>query len=330
MPTLYLIDQGSKLKRTSERLVVEKDGNLLLEVPFFKVDRILIYGNITITTPAMIFLLENGIDTSFLSLYGKFRGRLLPRASKNIYLRVAQFDKYKDEEFKMSFARQILRGKLKNSRIILSKYASNHPEVNFSRHIRELDGQIRSLERKVKLSPLLGVEGQASAVYFDAFPQMIRGDFSFQGRTRRPPRDPVNSLLSFCYTLLTNEIDSLLNALGFDPYVGYLHGINYGRPSLALDLVEEFRHLGERFTLYLLNNGVIKASDFEEREKGFYLKDKARRVFFSHYEKRMLKTFYYWKLKRKVTYRIIFRRQAQNLARIVQKGGVYEPFQAVG
>jgi len=330
MPTLYLIDQGAKLKKTSERLVVEKNGKVLLEVPASKVDRILIYGNITITTPVMVFLLENAIDTSFLSIYGRYRGRLLPKASKNIYLRIAQFEKNKDEKFKLSLAGQILKGKIKNSRIVLSKYASNHPEVDFSYHISELDKQFHSLERKEKLSTLLGVEGRASAVYFSAFPKMIRGDFEFTVRSRRPPRDPINSLLSFGYTLLTNEINSILYALGFDPYVGYLHGINYGRPSLALDSVEEFRHLAERFTLNLINNGMIKESDFEKKEKGFYLREAARKVFFHHYEKRMLKSFDYWKLKRKVTYRELFKIQAQNLARVIQKGGVYEPFQAIG
>jgi len=330
MSTLYLIDQGAKLKKTSERLVVEKDGKVLLEVPAFKVDRILIYGNITITTPVMLFLLENGIDTSFLSIYGRYRGRLLPKASKNIYLRVAQFEKNKDEEFKLNLAMQIIKGKIKNSRIILSKYASNHPEVDFSYPISELDKQLRSLERKEKVSTLLCVEGRASAVYFSVFPKMIRGDFGFVARSRRPPKDPVNSLLSFSYTLLTNEINSLLSAFGFDPYIGYLHGINYGRPSLALDLVEEFRHLGERFTLNLINNGVIKELDFEKKEQGFYLKENVRKTFFYHYEKRMLKRFYYWKLGRKVTYRELFKIQAQSLARVIQKGEVYEPFQAIG
>jgi len=132
MPTLYLTNQGAKLRKISERLVVEKDGKIILEVPAFKVERILICGNITLTTPVIAFLLENGIDTSFLSLYGRYRGRLLPKTSKNIYLRVAQFERSKDEEFKLSLARQILKGKIKNCRVLLGKYASNHPEVNFS------------------------------------------------------------------------------------------------------------------------------------------------------------------------------------------------------
>jgi len=330
MSTLYLIDQGAKLKKVSERLVVEKNKKVLLEVPAFKVDRILIYGNITITTPAMVFLLENGIDTSFLSLYGRYRGKLLPKASKNIYLRVAQFEKSKDEEFKVNLARQIIKGKIRNARSLLSKYASNHSEVDFSHPILELDKQLHSLKRKKKVASILGVEGRASAIYFNTFPEMIRRDFKFTARSRRPPKDPVNSLLSFSYTLLTNEISSLLFALGFDPYIGYLHGINYGRSSLALDLVEEFRHLGERFTLRLLNNGVIKKSDFVKKENGFYLQENVRKVFFSHYEKRMLRSFYYWKMDRKVTYRQLFKIQAQSLSRVIQKGEVYQPFQAIG
>ena len=330
MSTLYLVEQGAKLSKTSERLLVEKDGKVLLEVPALKVERILIYGNIQLTTPAMVFLLERGIDTSFLSIYGRFRGRLAPKISKNVLLRVAQFEKSNDEKFKTELARRILRGKIKNTRMVLTKYASNHPEVNFTSYIVELERHIMSLERKEKVSTLLGVEGQASAVYFTAFPKMIRSDLGFVIRSRRPPKDPVNSLLSFCYTLLTNEIDSLLCAVGFDSYIGYLHGINYGRPSLALDMVEEFRHLAERFTLFLINNGVIKVEDFEKKDEGFYLKERARREFFTQYEKRMLKKFYYPELERNVSYREIFRHQVYKLARTIQEGGEYKPFQAIG
>jgi len=278
----------------------------------------------------MVFLLERGINTSFLSIYGRFRGRLAPKISKNVLLRVAQFEKNKDEKFKTELARRILRGKIKNARMVLAKYASNHPEVNFTPYIAELERHIISLERKEKVSTLLGVEGQASAVYFTAFPKMIRSDLDFVIRSRRPPRDPVNSLLSFCYTLLTNEIDSLLCAVGFDPYVGYLHGINYGRPSLALDMVEEFRHLAERFTLFLINNGIVKAEDFEKEDKGFYLKEGARKEFFARYEKRMLKKFFYPEIGRNVNYREIFRHQAYKLAKAIQEDEEYKPFQAIG
>jgi len=330
MSTLYLIEQGAKLTKTSERLLVEKDGKVLLEVPAIKVERILVYGNIQLTTPAMVFLLEKGIDTSFLSIYGRFRGRLAPKISKNVLLRVAQFEKSRNEKFKTELARNILRGKIKNARTVLVKYASNHPEVNFTPYIAELERHIISLERKEKVSTLIGIEGRASAVYFTAFPKMIRSGLDFVIRSRRPPKDPINSLLSLCYTLLTNEIDSLLCAVGFDPYVGYLHGINYGRPSLALDMAEEFRHIAERFTLFLVNNGIIKVEDFEKKDEGFYLKERARREFFTQYEKRMLKKFYYPEIEKHVSYREVFRHQIYKLAKAIQEGEEYKPFQAIG
>jgi len=330
MSTLYLVEQGAKLSKTSERLVVEKDGNILLEVPAFKVERVLIYGNIQITTQAMVFLLERGIDTSFLSIYGRFRGRLVPKISKNVLLRVAQFERTKDEKFKVELARKIIEGKIKNACTVLAKYASNHPEVDFSSYIADMERHINLLKRKEKVSTLLGVEGQASAVYFTAFPKMIRSELNFESRSRRPPKDPVNSLLSFCYTLLTNEIDSILSAIGFDTYVGYLHGINYGRPSLALDMVEEFRHLAERFTLFLINNEIIRVDDFEKKDEGFYLTEKARKDFFAQYEKRMLKRFHYPELKKNLNYREIFRSQGYKLAKVIQEGGDYKPFQLGG
>lgn len=328
MATLYLTEQGSSLKKTYKRLLVEKDGKTLLEVPEFKIDRVLVFGNVQITTQAMAFLLDNGIETSLLSTYGKFRGRLAPVESKNVVLRMAQYERYLDEEFKLNFSKTIVKGKITNAKRLIQRYSRNHPEIDFSSALTELDKLIKSLDRKTKISTVMGIEGRATAVYFGAFAQMFPGKLSFTSRTRRPATDPVNSLLSFGYVLITNEIFSILSALGFDPYIGYLHGINYGRPSLALDLVEEFRHpIVDMLTLDLINRHILNEEDFESKELGsILLKDGPRKKFFEQYERKLMHNFKHSQTSASVSFRNLFKNQAHKVQKTIMNKVPYEPF----
>ncbi|MBE0479186.1 CRISPR-associated endonuclease Cas1, partial [Candidatus Aerophobetes bacterium] len=268
MTTVYLTEQGTVLRKKSRRLVVTKGKEVIKEIPAFKIERVLIFGNIQITTQTLSFLLQSGIETSFLSLNGKFRGRLAPLESKNVFLRIAQYERYLDNHFATEHAKKIVEAKIKNCRTVVRKYSSIHPEVDFAKTLKTLDELLIRLSTREKVATILGIEGQATAVYFRAFGKMCRRDLQFLKRTRRPPKDEVNALLSFGYTLITNEIFSILSAIGFDSYIGYLHGINYGRPSLALDMVEEFRQpVIDRFTLKLINKKIFTTEDFEEKEK---------------------------------------------------------------
>jgi len=327
MSTIYIVEQGAVLKKESRRLVVEKEDRILLEIPDFKIERILLFGNIQITTQTMKFLLESGIETSFFSIHGKLMGRLAPIESKNIILRMAQYERYKDEEFKLWLAKILVEGKIKNAKALLLRYMRNHPEVDFSQAIEGLEGCLKELPNKTKVSSTVGVEGRASAIYFECFGKMFRKELQFTTRTRQPPLDPVNSLLSLGYTLVTNEMFSMVSGLGFDPYIGYLHEINYGRPSLALDLIEEFRHsIIDRLTLEIINKEVLKIEDFEEVEGGIYLKDEPRKKYFVHYESRMQKMFIEEKSGEKVNFRKLFQLQAQKFSHTLQEKVPYKPF----
>lgn len=327
MSTLYLLEQGAKLEKESKRFIVRKDDTILLEVPEFKIDRVLLFGNIQLTTQAMKFLLESGIETSFFTIYGKLIGRLVPVHSKNVVLRVAQFDKAKDEQFKLLFSKVIVEGKIRNAKALLQRFCRNHPEADLGNFEDDLNRCLDELPRKTQVSSIMGVEGRASAIYFQAYGNMFRKELQFDARSRRPPKDPVNSLLSLGYTLITNEMFSVLSSIGFDPYIGFLHGIEYGRPSLALDLIEEFRHsIIDRFTLELINKEILKKEDFEEKTEGIYLKDEARKKYFQHYEKRMLTQVQDVQEKNEVTYRKMFYQQGQRLAKAIQLAVPYEPF----
>jgi len=327
MSALYLLEQGAKLEKESKRLVVRKDDKILLEIPEFKVDRVLLFGNIQITTQAMKFLLESGIETSLFTIYGRLIGRLLPVQSKNVLLRIAQFEKTRDEEFKLKFSKIIVEGKIRNAKTFLQKYARNHPEVDFRDSLAGLDVCLDEISRKTRVSSLIGVEGRASAIYFETFGKMLRREFQFEKRIRRPPKDPVNSLLGLGYTLITNEMFSVLTSIGFDPYIGFLHGIEYGRPSLSLDLIEEFRHtIVDRLTLELINKAILTQDDFEEKDEGVYLKQGSRKKYFLHYERRMLTSFQNPLDNSEINYRKLFYQQAQRLSKTIQGNIPYEPF----
>jgi len=326
MSTLFIVEQGAKLKKESRKFVVEKEGNLLLEIPEFKLARVFIFGNIQITTQAMKFLLENGIDTSFFNYYGKFIGRLIPVSSKNIPLRISQYKWHISEDLRLNISKILVCGKIKNSRNILLKYARNHPEVDFSKSTLEMLQLIESVSRKNGIPSLLGVEGRAAAIYFECFGKMILKNFTFANRKPRYPKDPVNSLLSFGYALLTNELFSALSARGFDPYLGYLHGAEYGRPSLALDLVEEFRQpLIDRLVLELINKDIIKPDDFEDIDNMIYLTGEARKEYLSHYERRM-----HTKIScddKTLNYREIIHSQVEKFAKTILQQQEYIPFE---
>lgn len=328
MATIYLTEQGSKLSKTSKRLVIEKEGQTLLEIPEFKVERVLIFGNVQITTQAMAFLLDNGIEVSFLSLYGKYRGRLSPVESKNAQLRIRQYQKHLANEFKVSLAKAIVHAKLHNGRELLMRYARNHPEIDFSRDKIQMEACISQIEHKQSVNSVMGVEGAAASVYFEAFGKMLRKELRFEKRQRRPPKDPVNALLSLGYTFIGNEMHSMICAVGFDPYIVFFHGIDYGRPSLALDLIEPFRHaIIDRFTLYLVNNHILSEKDFEDTgEEGVLLNDDARKRYFAEYEKYMTKEGESNLSDAKKGFRDLFKIQAHNLHDAIIGTSTFHPY----
>ncbi len=328
MATLYLTEQGSTLHKTSRRLVVTKKDEVILEVPEFKIQRVFIFGNVQLTTQVIAFLLGNGIETSFFTIKGRLNGKLSPIESKNVFLRIEQYKKSQNPEFRLDLAKIIVARKLKNGRALLLRYTRSHPEVEIGHYIKEIDRCLKNLSRKERVSTVMGIEGQAGAAYFKAFGKMFRKELQFEKRTRRPPQDPINALLGLGYTMITNEVLSMVSVIGFDPYIGFFHGINYGRPSLALDIVEEFRHpIVDTLTLNLINNGILKDTDFMTGEEGgYFLTDEARKRYFVHYEKKLTSEFILHNTNMKVTYRKLFDIQAHKIEKTLMEGEPYKPF----
>ncbi len=328
MPNLYLCEQGAVVRKSSRRIIVEKNKKTLDEIPVTKVDRLIVFGNIQLTTQALALLLDNGIDVSFLTLRGRLRGVLKSNISKNIFLRLAQYERFRDIDYKHDFCCSVIEAKLINMKFVMQRYLSNYPEEDFSSYLKTINHGLVSLEDNNKdIQRLLGIEGASSGAYFAAFGKMFRHELTFKKRLRHPSPDPVNALLSLGYTMITNEIASNLEGLSFEPYLGFLHGIKYGRKSLALDMVEEFRQpLIDTFTLKLANLKLFTPDDFVEVPgEGVHLIEEKFKEYLNRYEQKMHENVAGFSLPEQ-NWRKLFQRQARRLEKAILEGMKYLPF----
>ena len=328
MANLYLTEQGSIIRKTGDRLIVQKDKEILLEVQCSKIDAVLIFGNVQFTTQALHELFEHGIEMAILTRTGRLIGQITSPATKNIELRIEQFKKYDDEIFKIHLSKAIVKGKIANCLNLMMMFSYNHPQINFEEEKASIAEALKNIDKTETLASLRGIEGSAAKTYFAGFGKMILGEFTFEGRKKHPSIDPVNALLSFGYTLVFNEILSLLDGLGFDPYLGYFHETEYGRASLASDIQEEFRASVDRFTLYLINNRVVSPNDFYPNPKdgSMYLKREIMKKYFSEYENYLNREFKHPDTGENTTLRKCFRKQAEKLANFIKGGNMYTPF----
>jgi CRISPR-associated protein Cas1 len=329
MANLYLIEQGAVVRKAGDRLIVEKDDVELLEIECFKLDTIFLFGNVHVTTPALTELLDHGIELALLTLGGRLKGQLTPPKAKNVLLRMAQYQKSQDPAFALPLARAFVRAKVCNAQALLARQHRNYPDRGFVVYREELERLKRSLDAVETLDSLRGLEGTAARQYFAGFALACRTELTFDGRRRRPPTDPINALLSFGYTLVGAELSSLLDAMGYDPYIGFYHQLDYGRPSLALDLLEEFRVPAvDRLVLNLANLRTLQVSDFvpDEEQGGLRLDRKALGKFFRAYEAHLNKEFADKTTGGATSLRKAFRRQAERLAAFVTRGEPYTPF----
>lgn len=341
MPTLYLIEQNTTLRKTSDSLrLCKKPSSLkksayvsqeevLLELPCSDIDQVMIFGNVQVTTQALHELLEHGIEVSLFSFSGKLLGQVTPPKTKNINLRLDQFNKYNKKQFHLKIAKSIVTQKIYSIQKILREFHKNHPDAFDLQDISSLPEIIERVKNAITLDSLLGFEGSASAIYFKLFGKMIKPPWKFDGRNRRPPKDPVNAVLSFGYVVVGSELQSLLDGIGFDPYLGFYHSIHYGRPSLALDLLEEFRHsFVDRLTLNLFNRHTFTESDFYNPPGGgVYMNTEGKKKFFVQYEKMLGEYVGASSVNiQKTGIRSVFQNQIHLLAKAIQQDIPYKPW----
>ncbi len=328
MITLYVKEQGAGIRRSGQRLIVYKGESILQTVRLREVERVVLIGSIDVSASSQLALLEAGVETVLLSYGGRFRGRLCPAEGRNVFLRQTQFHRYDDTAFRLRIAQTLVDAKIRNGRFVLQRYYQNHAEPALAAAIERMQRSRLQVQKQANIEALLGVEGDAARVYFAAFGAMMRAEFVFTLRSRRPPRDPVNALLSFGYTLLTTELTGSVAAQGLDPYVGVLHDLDYGRPSLALDLLEEFRQpVIDRLVLSLINRGVMKQADFDDRgEAGVWMCDEGRTRFLDYYHRALETPFEDRTVGGKTTFRDLLMRQAQRMRAALQGESEYEPY----
>jgi CRISPR-associated protein Cas1 len=267
MTILYVTEQGATIKHNAGRIVVRREDRILNDLPDFKLEQIVTFGNINLTPGLMSYCFQQGIDVAFLSSTGKYRGRLQPEFTKNVVLRMKQYEKLANPEFARTQAASIVRGKI-NSMLAMIRQQRRLREAERS-PIAELEAILPKLPAARNFEALNGLEGSATAAYFRAFKAALKEDWGFQTRQYHPAPDPVNALLSLGYTLLYNNLYAAINIVGLDPYLGTYHRPRQGHAALASDLMEEHRCvLVDRLVLSALNLRTVQARDFVKTPDG--------------------------------------------------------------
>jgi CRISPR-associated protein Cas1 len=292
---LYVTTPESYLTKDGENVVVKVNDAETFRIPVHNIEGIVCFGYMGASPGLMGMCAEKNVGLSFVSPSGRFIGRFQGKVSGNVLLRRKQYHLADSENFTVSIARLLIMGKITNSRSILQRVIRDHgTSVNIiaiEESVTILQNKLKSIARVNSLDELRGYEGEAAVAYFSAFDHLIlcqKEDFFFHGRNRRPPRDNVNSMLSFVYTILMNEVQSALETVGLDPFVGFLHRDRPGRPSLALDLMEEFRsYLADRLVLSLINRKQVNSGGFKHSESGdVIIKDDTRKELLIAWQKR--------------------------------------------
>jgi len=334
--TLFVNTQKIYLKKEGNTVVAILDKKVLLQLPLINLSNIVCFGNIRVSPMLLGNCAKMGVGISFLTESGRFLAKVQGATSGNVFLRRTQYRMADDPVKSAEIVRNIVIAKIANSRTVLQRALRDHPEKVDNEKLKEvvtkLERNIIMAQRSENIDFLRGIEGSSAQVYFGVFNDLIvtqKSDFIFKERSRRPPLDKVNALLSFVYTLLYNDIRSSLETVGLDPAVGFLHTDRPGRMSLALDMMEEFRpYFADRLVLSLINLKEVGSNDFKLLDNGVLLmKDNARKTVLASYQKRKQDEIYHPFVNQKMHLGLVFYIQALLMARFI-RGDIdgYPPF----
>jgi CRISPR-associated protein Cas1 len=334
--TLYVSSQGSYLHQEGETVVVEREKQRVLQLPIHTIGGIVCFGNVLCSPFLLGFCAERDVAVSFLSEYGRFLASVRGPVSGNVLLRRQQYRMADDEEATRGIAANVVSGKLANCRVVMNRTVRDHVAKVNAGDLREASEKIgkiiERIPRAASTDEVRGLEGQAAAEYFRAFNHLIvdqKEDFVFAERSRRPPLDEVNALLSFVYTLLAHDVRSALETVGLDPAVGFLHRDRPGRPGLALDIMEEFRPvIADRLVLSLINRRQLGKKGFTKTAGGAVTMDAdTRKTVLTEYQSRKQDEVYHPYIEETVPIGLLFFIQANLMARYI-RGDIdgYPPF----
>lgn len=334
--TLYVTIPESYLHLDNDTVRLEVEHETRLRVPLHHLGAVVCFGLVKVSLPLMHRLADEGVALVLLNENGRFKARLEGAVSGNVLLRRAQYKCSEDEVFAVDVARNCIAGKIRNCRQVVlrgARESKSEVEANtLARGAADLAASLRALPITTTLDALRGVEGEAARQYFAALNLLVRPDsrsvFQMDGRTRRPPRDRMNALMSFIYALLMNDCRSAVEASGLDPQIGFLHALRPGRAALALDLMEEFRFLADRLALTLINREQISSKDFVDREGGaVMLEGHARKAVLVAYQERKQESLSHPLLSEPVLIGLLPHIQARLLARTIRGDAQnYVPF----
>ncbi|MDO9093667.1 MAG: type I-C CRISPR-associated endonuclease Cas1c [Rubrivivax sp.] len=335
--TLYVTTPESYLRLDNDTLRVMVGDEARLRVPLHHLQAVVCMGHVGVSSPLMHRLASDAITLVLLDDNGRFKARLEGQVSGNVLLRQAQHRAVDNADFTLKLARAVVAGKIRNQRQVLLRGAREaklaDDEAALTRTALDLAASLRALPAATSLDVLRGIEGEAARNYFGALNLLVRQDlratFAMDGRSRRPPRDRMNALLSFFYSMWMNDCRSACEAAGLDPQLGFLHALRPGRAALALDLMEEFRPFADRLALTLVNRAQLSAADFDEREGGaVLLQGDARKAVVVAYQERKQEALSHPLLAESVPLGLVPLVQARLLARHVRgEAQVYLPFQ---
>lgn len=323
--TIYIVTQGAKLTKVGERLVVRnKEGKIIHDMPFFKVRQIFCFGTVEVTAQTIFQLMYRNIDLVYLTKNGRFKCRLSNLNEKSVISRIAQYKRAYDENFRLEMARKIVIGKLTNYKNWMM-FKNRHGVIDAGDEIIAVNESIKLAEIAQNIDELMGIEGNGSRIYFMAFKKGLIQNLHFFERNRRPPRDPVNAMLSFGYTILFHKVLSAIEQAGVDPFMANLHSNQNSRPSLALDLMEEFRHfVVDTVVLKLVNRVQVRESDFiYTADKGVMINEPTIALLVREMQARLGSSFFYPKDGKKLELQEQILRQAYAYREAVNDGAEY-------
>lgn len=322
MSFLYIYERAARLGVQENCIVVESD-NLKRTLPIEGVENVVIFGDASLSSSCVRQFMERNINLTWLSTRGKFFGRLESTRNVNIHLQRSQFLCGEDEEFCLALSKKFVTAKVKNQITIIRRYHRNRTEAQVQNNIDAMLKTLPLIEKSTSRNEIMGHEGMAARNYYQALSRLVDTDFAFSGRSKQPPRDAFNSLLSFAYTLLLYDVYTTVVNKGLNPYASFLHSLRQGHPALCSDLMEEWRPiLADSLALNVTSKNIIKINNFQKpnHEGGIYLDSKASKIYIAEYEKKIRSKANYLPY---VDYSVSFRRalemQCQRLAKAIEE-----------
>lgn len=320
MATLYIDKPDIRLRKKDKRIIVEQEDKVIDDIPTFRLEQIVVFGGVELTVPALSLIFQENIDTVFLTKKGRYKGRIYSPGLSLVTLRLKQYERVIDKDFTLSAASSLVKGKLKNLRTMLMRFnRSSDLDIGYS--ALQIRNCIKSLENAKTLDSVRGYEGAGTSAYFSALQKIFKYDLGFRKRVKRPPTDPVNALLSFGYTLLCGDINTAVNLVGLDPYIGFLHEPQDRKTSLVFDLMEEFRPvIVDSIVISSINRKYFEFSDFEPDSEtgGINISKNSIARFISYYQERLANVVFHNQSNQHVSYKKCFELQARIMARYIK------------